>query len=74
VSRRRRHRGQRVPGLFGFDDGAPTAEVDEIPDNPQTRPCPACGATAGQACRTRTRRPTRMNDYHPARKSPQETT
>lgn len=78
MSRRRKHRGERRPALFGFDAGAPTDMPEEVPDNPLARPCGWCGAQPGERCTVRLghgrRVPLTEHDpYHPARKSPQET-
>lgn len=78
MSRRAKHRGARIPGLFGFEDGTPTTEPDEVPDNPLNRPCSWCGAQPGEHCTVRLghgrRAPLHQHDpYHPARKHPQET-
>ena len=75
MSRRARHRGARLPGLFGFDNGAPTEQLDEVPDNPRLRTCPFCRAQPQEPCITRLRNG-RMTlpGYHDARKQPQETT
>ena len=74
MSRRARHCGARIGGLFGFDDGQPTEQLDEVPDNPRLRPCPWCHAQPEEPCTTRLRgRRVNRADYHPARKSPQET-
>lgn len=77
MSRRAKHRGERIPGLFGFDGGQPTEQLDEVPDNPRTRPCPwpNCRADIGDPC-TRPGRHgrIRLDDYHDSRKQPQETT
>lgn len=71
MSRRTRHRGARVPGLFGFADGQPTTEVDEVPDNPRLRPCSWCGAHPNEPCTTRLRgRRVTRTEYHPARTQP----
>lgn len=68
---RRRTPGHR-DGLFEWTPGGDTVAT-EIADNPRARPCPACHAPAGHPCHTRTSRHTPMADYHPTRKSPQET-
>lgn len=74
MSRRPKHRGARIPGLFGFQDGTPTEQLDEVPDNPRARPCPWCHARPEEPCTTATRHGRiRKDDYHPSRKSPQET-
>lgn len=71
MSRRARHRGERLPGLFGFEDGAPTEQLDEIPDNPRTRPCPWCHAQPEEPCTTRVRAGRlKLPGYHDARKQP----
>lgn len=75
---RAKHRGERLPALFGFDAGAPTEEPETVPDNPLRRYCdPArggCGSHRGDRC-TRPGRGGRqpIQGYHEARKSPQET-
>lgn len=74
MSRRARHRGARLPGLFTFEAGQPTEQLDEVPDNPRTRSCPWCHALPEEPCTTRVRNGRKkLPDYHPARKSPQET-
>lgn len=50
MTRRAKHRGARLPGLFGFDDGAPTDELEEVPDNPLARRCPTCHAPPIEPC------------------------
>lgn len=71
MTRRARHRGERVPGLFGFHDGHPTEQLEEIPDNPRLRPCPWCHAPPNEPCTTRLRdKRVARTDYHPARKQP----
>lgn len=69
---RRRNRSHSRDGLFTWTPEGDTTPT-EIVDNPRTRPCPACGAAAGHGCTSRTRHHTPMADYHPGRKSPQET-
>lgn len=75
---RARHRGHRPPGLFSWEQGSPTTEVDDVPDNPKHRPCPACHARPGEACSRPShdggRQPLRAipgdplrRGYHPAR-------
>lgn len=73
MSRRARHRGERTPGLFGFADGQPTTEVDEVPDNPRLRPCSWCGAHIGDPCTRRGRGGTRipLANYHDTRQHPE---
>lgn len=75
MRRRPRHRGARLPGLFGFEDGTPTAQLDEVPDNPRLRPCTWCHADTGEPCTRRSRNGRRIpiHGYHDTRKSPQET-
>jgi hypothetical protein len=73
VSRRARHRGERIPGLFGFDNGAPTEQLDEVPDNPRARPCPWCHARPEDPCTVATRHGRRRLDhYHDSRKHPDQ--
>lgn len=60
---RAKHRGHRPPGLFGFQQGAPAEQVDEVPDNPKHRACPACGARPGEPCS----RPSRNGGRQPLR-------
>jgi len=63
-----RNGGQRH-GLWRWSP-AGDIEPDRAADNPRTRPCPACGAFAGHACRLRSRRGyVNMTGYHPARQS-----
>lgn len=54
MSPRAKHRGERLPALFGFDDGTPTEQPEEVGDNPLRRPCPTasggCGALIGERC------------------------
>lgn len=57
---------RRPPGLFGFQAGDPTPDVDEVPDNPKHRPCPACGANRGEPCT----RPSRDGGRQPLRAIP----
>lgn len=75
---RAKHRGHRPPGLFSWEQGAPTDQVDEVPDNPKHRSCPACGAQPGEPCSRPShdggRQPLRAipgdplrRGYHPAR-------
>jgi hypothetical protein len=74
VSRRARHRGERIPGLFGFEDGRPTEQLDEVPDNPRARPCPFCRAKPQEPCTAGTRHGRiKLDGYHDSRKQPQET-
>lgn len=76
---RARHRGERLHGLFGFDDGQPTAEPEPVEDNPLRRRCPTehggCGAQPIEPC-TRPgrggRRP--IQGFHTARQPPEEAT
>lgn len=74
MSRRARHRGERLPALFGFDHGTPTDQLDEVPDNPRTRPCSWCHAEPGEPC-TRSGRRGRiaLAGYHDARAQPATT-
>lgn len=66
MSPRPKHRGYRPPGLFGFTAGDPTDLVDEVPDNPKHRPCPACGAQRGEPCS----RPSKQGGRQPLRAVP----
>jgi len=50
MSPRAKHRGERLPALFGFDAGAPTEEPEEVGDNPLRRVCEACGALVAERC------------------------
>lgn len=74
MSRRARHRGERLPALFGFDDGKPTEEPEIVPDNPMRRHCRrdlgGCGALPGDRC-TRGGRGGRveLHGYHDTRKA-----
>lgn len=72
MSRRARHRGERVGGLFGFEDGQPTTEVDELPDNPRARPCRWCRAEPGEPCTRPARHGRRIPiaNYHDTRHHP----
>lgn len=71
MSRRARHRGARLPALFGFDAGEPTTEVDEVPDNPRLRPCGFCSAQIGEPCTRRTRHGRiPITGYHDSRQHP----
>lgn len=70
---RRRGRGRSRDGLFVWTADGDTTPA-EIVDNPRARPCPVCGVAAMHGCVSRTRRRTPLADYHPARKTPQETT
>lgn len=47
---RAKHRGERLPALFGFDDGTPTEQPEEVGDNPLRRPCRTCGAGVAERC------------------------
>lgn len=71
MTRRAKHRGERIGGLFGFQDGRPTEQLDEVLDNPRLRPCPWCGAKPNEPCTTRLRgRRVPRTEYHPARHQP----
>jgi hypothetical protein len=78
VSRRPRHRGERLPALFGFaEGGTPTEQPEEVGDNPLRRPCKTaeggCGALVGERC-TRPGRGGRKpmyHHFHDARLNPQ---
>ena len=72
MTRRPRHRGERIGGLFGFADGAPTEQLDEVPDNPRLRECGWCGAHIGDPCTRRGRGGTRipLATYHDTRLHP----
>jgi hypothetical protein len=69
---RARHRGERLPALFGFADGTPTEQPEEVGDNPLRRYCdPAhggCGARPPERC-TRAGRGGRkpIQGFHQAR-------
>lgn len=63
---RAKHRGHRPPGLFRWEQGQAVEELDEVPDNPKHRPCPACGAQRGEPCS----RPSRNGGRQPLRAKP----
>ncbi|HEV2778560.1 MAG TPA: hypothetical protein VGX25_04095 [Actinophytocola sp.] len=66
--RRRKHRGQRRPGLFAWQGD--TTVADDQADNPRTRACKWCHAGIGNPCTRAGGIPIR--DYHDIRKNPQE--
>jgi hypothetical protein len=48
---RRKYRGQRLAGLFTFDQtGTPTTEPEDVGDNPLRRRCITCGSGIGERC------------------------
>jgi hypothetical protein len=77
VTGRAKHRGERIPGLFGFDAGQPTDEPEPVEDNPLRRDCPTknggCGSLRGDRC-TRPARGGRrpIQGFHTARQHPEE--
>lgn len=72
---RAKHRGERIPGLFGFDEGQPTAEPETVEDNPLRRRCRTCGAQPIEPCTSPGRGGRRrISGYHQAREQPEETT
>lgn len=74
MTRRRRHRGPRLPGLFTFNHGHITTEPDDVGDNPLTRACPHCSAGVGEPCTRRGRYGARqpIHGYHNSRKNPED--
>lgn len=69
---RAKHRGERLPALFGFADGAPTEQPETVEDNPLRRECKTadggCGALIAERC-TRVGRGGRkpIQGFHQAR-------